>query len=200
MFDDAIRIELDLTRGKPAEAYRAAVAALARLGNIRTDADSQAARDKQFVSRRILTSAGYAALLTDRPGEAVEYFQRRLAIPMLGTETPDPRVQDSRFGALVAHAWLKQGTADKALAKVQEALAFYRDASADGYAGVSFNSDYAYALYVDALARAPGDAQRMRSLAEARRLLAALSPEAQRLVDIRRLSGWIAVAGSGAGS
>jgi tetratricopeptide (TPR) repeat protein len=199
LFEKATRIEMDLMRGHDAEAYRAAVATLAEVEGIQIAADSQADRERQFLMRRVLTSAGYAALQTDRPDEAVKYFERRTAIPALGTETPDPRVQQSRYGALVAHARVKQGRAQEALVQLQGALAFYRDASSRGAKGVTFTSDYAYALYVDALARAPGDTQRTRSLTEARRLLEKLSPEAQRLVDIRRLSGWIAAAGSGAG-
>jgi tetratricopeptide (TPR) repeat protein len=196
MFTETLEIEQALFRGNDEEAYRRAVATMARMDSIEPEAGSQASRDKQFLLRRLLAGSGYAALFTDHPEEAVRFFEQRLVTTVVGTEAPDLRAEKSRFGAAIAHAKLKQGRTQEAIAQVKESLAFYREAQSRGAKSVTFNNDYAYALYVDALARPNGDSQRARNLAEAQRLLDALAPAAQRLLDVRRLHDWIVAAGA----
>jgi tetratricopeptide (TPR) repeat protein len=196
MFIDTLEIEIDLYRGDYDQAYRRAGATIARVDGVEPVAGSQGARDKKFLVRRLLSAAGYAALFMGRPDEAVSYFERRIVLPLVGSDTTNPLVEKSRLSSAIAHARVKQGNTRDALTQVQESLGFYRDASSRGGKGLTFNSDYAYALYVDAIARPPGDAQRARNLQDAHRLLAELSPAAQRLADVRRLKGWIAAAES----
>ncbi|HXD82939.1 MAG TPA: hypothetical protein VN599_00765, partial [Rudaea sp.] len=69
-----------------------------------------------------------------------------------------------------------------------------------GAHGTNFRHDFAYALYVSAIA-APADAagqkQRRSDLDEAAKLLAGASTEAQKLADLRHVSGLIAAAARG---
>ena len=59
---------------------------------------------------------------------------------------------------------------------------------------MDFRRDYAYALYVDAIAQPAGASERTAELKEAAAQIAGASSEAQKLVDMRYVSGLVAAA------
>ena len=185
-------------QGKYEAAFNQSTAIIGRLDGIVLQPGAPQYLDRQFMLRQALDVAAVAALRSGRAEEVADLVQRRIPIPAPGNSYMDPLDERSRLNVLIAHARVKQDNAKEALAALPEILAFYRSKAGQGAKGVTFNRDFAYALYVDAIARAPGDAQRARDLAEASRLLDALSPEARNLVDLREISGWIAAAKAGA--
>ena len=97
----------------------------------------------------------------------------------------------------LAHALVLQGRTDEARAITEVEIPRYQAELKDGAGGLAFSKDYAYALYVDALARPAGDPRRGSNLASALRQLDAMSEEVNRLVDIRELRSRIENARSG---
>ena len=104
------------------------------------------------------------------------------------------RDEKSRAQVTLAHAIVLQGRFADARQVTETEVARYRDELQGGASGLSFTKDFAYALYVDALARPAGDSRRAANLAEASKQLNSLSAEANQLLDIRELRGWIAAA------
>ncbi len=80
---------------------------------------------------------------------------------------------------------------------LQPALTYYEGEQKAGADGTVFRNDYAYALYVSAIA-APSDAagrkQRDAALSQAAGLIAGASKEAQQLAEMRHTASLIAVA------
>ena len=98
---------------------------------------------------------------------------------------------------MLAHAIAQQSRGDEALKTLEPAMAYYRKQLQTGSKSTLFRRDFAYALYVSALAQddnAQGRAKRAANLAEATKLLDGLSAEAKQLAYMRLLSGWIAQA------
>ena len=80
---------------------------------------------------------------------------------------------------------------------LQPALAWYRQQQQAGAQETDFRYDFAYALYVDAIAQAAdaaGASQRSADLKEAAAQIDGASDEAKRLADMRYVSGLIAAA------
>ena len=87
----------------------------------------------------------------------------------------------------------QQDRAAEAREILQSALQHYRRAQQAGASGLTFRRDFAYALYVSALAANGADRTgRNAALAEAARVIAGVPADARRLVDVRELSDWIA--------
>jgi hypothetical protein len=98
---------------------------------------------------------------------------------------------------MLAHAMAKQDRAAEARDALRPALEYYRREQEAGASGLTFRRDFAYALYVSALAEADDPAGRARkdqALGQAAGLIAGTSAEARRLVDVREVSDWIAAA------
>jgi hypothetical protein len=146
------------------------------------------------VLRNALTTVSLAAIRTGRYGEAEAATRERQELPPNPYSELDPQDEKSRAQVTLAHAIVLQGRADEARQITETEIARYRDELKGGASGLSFTKDFAYALYVDALARPAGDARRAGNLAEARKQLESLSGEANQLLDIRELRGWIAAA------
>jgi len=91
-------------------------------------------------------------------------------------------------------SFMLQGRAEEARQITEAEIARYRGELNSVANGLSFNRDLAYALYVDALTRPEGEPRRAAELLEATRRLDLLSAEANQLLDIRELRGWIAAA------
>jgi hypothetical protein len=101
------------------------------------------------------------------------------------------------ISSVLADAVAMQGRNDEAQKTLQPALAYYREQLHAGANGTRFRHDYAYALYVSAIAQstdAAGAKQRKAELAAAAAQIAGASAEAQRLADMRYVSGLIAAA------
>jgi len=88
-----------------------------------------------------------------------------------------------------------QGRSEEAQQIVAPALEYFRAEEKAGAAGTWFRCDYAYALYVSALAHsdnAASSAQRKADLDEATRIIDGVSPEAKRMASVRDIAALIA--------
>ena len=109
----------------------------------------------------------------------------------------DARIDTSEAAATLAHALALQERNDEAQAILQPALAFYRQEQQAGAMGINFTDNFAYALYVSALAHADdsdGHAKRTADRADAVRLIDGSSAEAKQLASMREVSGLITAA------
>ncbi|MCY7313744.1 MAG: hypothetical protein LH491_09010, partial [Pseudoxanthomonas sp.] len=198
-FDQRTQARLRLIEGQPQAALSIARAELDRLGKLTLPTDNAGAqRMMRNVLRFNLSIGATAALQLDRAVEAEAMIRQWQAIPADDRSTNfDPRDLEARSSTLLAHAIALQGRGEEARTALAPALAYYRQQQEDGAKGTSFRGDLAYALYVSALTRAPGEKERMQQLAEAKRVLDGASAEARQLSDFRDLYGWIAAARSG---
>ncbi|MGB7739131.1 MAG: hypothetical protein WBM03_08445 [Steroidobacteraceae bacterium] len=162
-------------------------------GNIR-----DATTFRNNVLRNTLITAALAAIRTGRYGEAEAAARERFDLPPNPYSELDPQDEKSRAKVTLAHAIALQGRAGEARLITETEIARYRAELKDGASGLSFAKDFAYALYVDALARPVGDPRRAAELVEATKQLDSLSVEANQLLDIRELRGWITSARSAA--
>ena len=90
-----------------------------------------------------------------------------------------------------------QDRGDEARTILQPTYDYYQSEFKAGAHGTNFRRDYAYTLYVSALARpadAEGRAKRDAELAEAAKQVASVSAEAATLVYVRELAEQIAAA------
>jgi tetratricopeptide (TPR) repeat protein len=141
--------------------------------------------------------AAQAAVRLGRYREAETLARRWLAIPPNPTSEADPQITNSSARSVLAHALAMQGRGDQAQKALQPALAYYEGEQKAGAHGTTFRHDYAYALYVRAIASsadAAGQAQRKADLDQAAKLIAGTSAEAQKLSGMRQVSGLIASA------
>jgi hypothetical protein len=203
MYGDALQARLDLDQGNNQAAFDQATQLAARMraldfsqeqtgGNIR---DASAVR-ANFL-RNTLATLTLAALRTGRYGEAEAAARERAALPPNPFSELDPQDEKSRAQVTLAHALVLQGRADEARAITEVELSRYQGELEAGAGGLAFAKDHAYALYVDARTRAPGDPRRARNLTEALRRLDGMGAEVNRLVDIRELRERIDAARAG---
>ncbi|MHB8680147.1 MAG: hypothetical protein ACYC7G_10470, partial [Rudaea sp.] len=162
---------------------------------------AQADVNSKWMQQRLLDAnlrvAAAAAIRLGRAPQAEALARRWLAVPQDPTNAGDPRSRQSAAQVVVAHALVLQGRLDEARSTLQPALAWYREQQQAGATETDFRHDFAYALYVSAIA-APADMagqkQRRSDLDEAGKLIAGASVEAQKLVDMRYVTGLIAAA------
>ncbi|HET9693327.1 MAG TPA: hypothetical protein VFP48_03005 [Steroidobacteraceae bacterium] len=146
--------------------------------------------------RGVLTTESLAALrLGDFRAAEAAALERRDLPPNPYSEL-DPQDEISRSQVIAAHALAQQGRLDDARGLVVSEVERYRDERERGATGLSYSLDFAHALYVAALVERDGH-RRGALLGEATRLLRAMPPETQRLVDVRVLQEWIEAARGG---
>ena len=193
----AIKAGLQLDQGQPQAALATAVATIAVIDPIKVQPGNTGYLLKRNMLNGNLAIASVAALRAGRYVQAEALAHRWLAVPDDPTAEADPRTNSSRARASLAHAIALQSRSGEAQKTLQPALDFYRQEQQAGAKGTTFRHDYAYALYVSAIASsadAAGRAQRKQALADAAKLIAGASAEAQRMVDLRQVSGLIASA------
>jgi hypothetical protein len=158
-----------------------------------------AIRDAEIFRANLLRSQlairTLTALRLGRYGEAEQAARLRVDLPPNPNSLFDRQDEISRAQVTLAHALVGQGRLEEAVKILDVELARYRELQGQGAKGVSFQRDYAYARYVEAIARPTGDPRRANGLASARRTLDSLSAEARQLLDIRELYARIAAAG-----
>ncbi|MEO7477922.1 MAG: hypothetical protein ABIT64_01655, partial [Lysobacteraceae bacterium] len=143
-----------------------------------------------------LSIASHAAIDIGRPAQAEALARRWLAVSPDLTNS-EPEVDKARARVTLAHAIAAQGRLDEARTTLQPALDWYRKEQQAGAHETGFRRDFAYALYVDAIAQATdgaGASQRSTDLKDAAAQIDGASEEAKRLVDMRRVSVLIAAA------
>jgi hypothetical protein len=196
-----MRSRLRLSAGDPQGALAAIPAYIARIDAIAVPASNAAAT---FMKRNILDGnlgvAAAAAIRTGHYAQAEGFARRKLALPIDRTTEGDPEVSHNEARVLLAHAIALQGRFDEAHSTLQPALDHYRQQQAAGARETYFRRAFAYALYVDAIAQpadAAGRKQRKADLDEAAKQIAGASAEAQKLADLRYVSGLIAATARG---
>ncbi|MDH5175970.1 MAG: hypothetical protein OEX15_04815 [Gammaproteobacteria bacterium] len=206
MFDHALasaRARVELVMGNNNAAFNLATQTADRLRKLDLSGAKPSGGVRNFetfrtnVLRNVLVSVSLAAIRTGRYGEAEAAARERGALPPNPYSELDPQDERSRAAVTLAHAIVLQGRMEDARRISQPEVARYRAEVKEGGAGLTFNRDMAYALYVDALSRAAGDPSRAADLAEASKRLDLLSPEANQLLDVRELRSWIAGARAG---
>ncbi|HXS74102.1 MAG TPA: hypothetical protein VN725_08650, partial [Rhodanobacteraceae bacterium] len=196
--EQAVRGSMELAEGAPQAALADVTAEVARVDAVRVPAgDVISSYIRDNILRSNLGTAAIAALRLGRYRQAETLARRWLAIPSNSTSDADPQIKNSRAQSVLAHSMAMQGRNDEAQKALQPALAYYEGEQKAGAHGTTLRHDYAYALYVSAIASsadAPGRAQRKAALDAAAKLIAGASAEAQKLADMRQVSGLIASA------
>jgi len=196
------RSRLLLLRGSYDAALSNVTSAIETLQALSIPADNLSAeRLRAVILRGAYRTRTQAALGAGRYAEAEAVARDWLALPQNLFDDADPEIENSRARTELALALVMQDRADDAQAELAPALAHDRARQAAGARGTTFRLDYAYALYVSALAQptdAPGRSARGAALKEAAALLEGMSAEARQLSDARQLAGRISAARSGA--
>jgi hypothetical protein len=178
-------------------ALTSASAVLNQIDKVQIPANTNAARAHDNMARGGLSTATIAAIRLGQYADAEKFARRLGEVPTDPTDDRDPQEQASRVAGWLAHAVMKQGRGEEARSIIAPALAYYEREQKAGAKGTTFRRDYAYALYVSALAQADdsgGRAKRDADLGEAAKVLGGVSAEARQLADFRELAGWIAAA------
>lgn len=189
---------LQSAEGTTQTAFTNATAVVDRIGQIKVPAgDVNAGVLKGNILGANLGTASAAAVRLGRYAQAEALARRWLAVPASPVSEDDPQIKDSSARAILAHAIAMQGRNDEAQKTLQPALAYYEGEQKAGAHGTIFRRDFAYALYVSAIASstdAAGRVQRDAALTEAATLIAGASTEARQLADMRYVAGLIAAA------
>jgi hypothetical protein len=189
---------LQLAEGAPQTALATATAAVAEAEQVKIPpTDTVGINIQVSMLRANLSVAARAATQLGQYARAEKLARRWLRVPTNPISLSDPRAATSAARVVLAQAIAMQGRGDEARKALQPALAYYEGEQKAGADGTTFRHDYAYALYVSAIA-APGDAagrkQRDAALSQAAGVVAGASKEAQQLADMRNTASLIAVA------
>ena len=193
-----VNASLQLAAGNPEAALADAIAAIDAVAVVRY-ADSDI--NSKYLQRTLLDAglrvAATAAIQLGHPQQAEALARRWLAVSPDPTGTGDPQNRQSAAQAVIAHALVLEGRLDEARSTLQPALAWYRQQQQAGAQETDFRHDFAYALYVDAIAQAAdpaGASQHSADLTQAQAQIDGATDEAKRLIDMRRVSALIATA------
>jgi hypothetical protein len=206
MFDHALasaRARVELVRGNNNAAFDLATQTADRLRKLNLSGAKPSGGIRNFetfrsnVLRNTLISVSLSAIRSGRYGEAEAAARERGSLPPNPYSEADPQDERSRAAVTLAHAIVLQGRMEDARRISETEVARYRAEAKEGGAGLTFNRDMAYALYVDALSRPAADPGRAANLAEASKRVDLLTSEANQLLDIRELRNWIAEAKAG---
>jgi hypothetical protein len=195
---DGLRSRVLLVEGETQTAFSNASAVINRVEQIKVDGKNpNFERTRNNNLRYNLATAAMSAIRLGHGAQAEPLARQLVALPTDPGSQGDSQELAARNEATLAHAVALQGRGDETRTILQPALAYYEKEQQAGAHGTSFRRDYAYALYVDALARGPdadSRAKRDAELAEAARLIAGASAEVQKLSMVRELSDLIAAA------
>jgi hypothetical protein len=199
----SVQSRMDLARGRNQAAFDLSTQTANELRQLQAGIESDGSDRgteafRTNVLRQTLITAALAAIRTGRYGEAEAAARERGSLPPNPYSELNPEDERARAQVTAAHAILLQGNIEEARRLVEPELARYRTELQDGASGLSFAKDFAYALYVDASSRPAADSQRVGGLAEATTQLDSLPAEANQLLDLRELRGWITAAQAGA--
>lgn len=189
--NEAIAALVELLQGRDAAGYARAAAALQRIRTLPQGKGQQATVGRIAITRQVLRTTARAALRTGRYAEAEALIREAMALPATGRRPEDPRNVAASGRVQLAHAVVLQGRRQEARELIAPDVARYAELRRGGATGLTFSRDYAYALYVDAMASEEA-VRRNQRLDEAGRVLGALSAEARQLRSVRELERRIA--------
>ncbi len=200
---DAWRSALLLINGDPATALDVASRTAERIRAVDVPADDRSTQEmRNSILHGTLIGVIDPALVLGRYAEAETASREQLALPANPNTGFDVEDAAAATRMAIAHALAGQGRLVESRELVRPALERYRAEQQQGAVGVTFTTDFAYALFVSAISEADdatGRARRDADLAEASRLLATLSAEARQLWRTRQVQRWIAEAREAAG-
>lgn len=189
---------LQLAEGDTKAALATANAAVGQAEQIKVPAsDINTVFLRDNILRGNLGIAAQAALRLGDYTQAEALARRWLKVPASAISMADPRVQTSIVDAVLANAIALQGRNAEARNTLKPALEYYETEQKAGATSTRFRHEYAYALYVAAIASptdAQGIAQRKSDLSQAEKLIDGASDEARKLANLRYLSSLIAAA------
>jgi hypothetical protein len=188
--DDMVASSIDLVEGRSEAAYRRAAEGLQRVRAAPVGKEQQVSVLRTSTLRFALATTARAALRSGRAAEAEVLMKELMALPLTHRRPEDPQDVIAALRIVLAHAVALQGRGAEARSLVAPDVARYAAQRKAGATGLTFVTDYAYALYVDALGTDDAGARRGR-VAEAGRLLETLSAEAQRLRTVQELRRWL---------
>ena len=184
---------LQLYTGDPQAALTTTTAAISSVDGVKVPENDNVALNMQRLSlRTYLMRGAAAAIMLGRYPQAEALSRRALNLPRPPFSNDDPRDASSSSAAVLAHALAMQGRNDEARKTLQPALAYYHEQQQAGAHDTFFRHDFAYALYVNAIAQPAGASERATDLKEATAQINGASVEAQKLADMRYVSGLIA--------
>jgi hypothetical protein len=204
MVTESLEWRIALARGDDQAAFDGARKTISRLVPLETGSLSRGVviRDggafRNNILRQLYITSSLAALRLGRYADAEADSRARAKLPPNPYSEIDPQEEISRAQVTLAHAVARQGRLEEARKIADAELVRYRAALKQGAGGLTFERDYAYALYAHAISQpadAEGRARKAADLAEAAKALGRLTNEARQLVDVRELSKWIAEAG-----
>ncbi len=195
---DGLRSRLLLAEGETQNAFTNVSAVINRVEQVKVDAKNpNFERTRNNSLRYNLSTAATSAIRLGHAAQAETLARQLVAVPHDPGSQSDPQELAARHGTILAHAVALQGRGDETRTILQPALAYYEKEQQTGAHGTTFRRDYAYALYVDALARgtdADSRTKRDAELTEAAKLITGASAEVQKLSMVRELSDLIAAA------
>ncbi len=195
---DGLRSRVLLAEGETQAAFTNVSAVISRVEQVKVDAKNpNFERTRNNSLRYNLSTAATSAIRLGHAAQAETLARQLVAVPHDPGSQSDPQELAARHGTILAHAVALQGRGDETRTILQPALAYYEKEQQTGAHGTTFRRDYAYALYVDALARgtdADSRTKRDAELTEAAKLITGASAEVQKLSMVRELSDLIAAA------
>jgi len=190
------RAYMELAAGNYPAALDKAVAAVAYVDGLKIDESNSAGRQFQNdLLNAALDVAVTAALMLDRSEQAEPLARRRVDLPRIRYGNPYKDLAQRQIQLAAALAQLGKGA--EAQTVLATTLEEFREKAKAGATGTDFRTDFAWALYVEALSQesdAAGRSARRRALDEAARQIEACSPEVRQLRDVRELATRIAAA------
>jgi hypothetical protein len=182
---------------QPQAAFVSTNKAIGELNNIKISAGE---RNGNLIRDNFLRFAykngSDSAIQLGQYAKAETLARQRLAVPSDNrSSNNNPRIETNSARTVLAHSIIMQGRREDALKELEPALEYYRSELQAGAKGTTFRLDFAYALYVSALARqvnAEGIKLRTADLAEANKQLQGMTVEAQQLSTVHQMASWIA--------
>jgi hypothetical protein len=188
--------------GEYAAALEEATRIAADVRKIEIPPDNLNARDvRANFMRNVLLTAATAAIKSGRYAEGETAARELVELPPDPVAFGDPEDDRALARTLLAHAIARQDRATEAREVLQPALDHCQRAQAGGAAGLTYRRDCAHALYVSSLTESDdpaGRARRDAAVSQAAGLIAGMSGEAHRLVDVRDVNDLIGAARGGA--
>ena len=196
--EQGLRARVQLLEGERQAALTNAIAVLSSTEQVKPPApNGNFERSKRNTLRWNLFTAVNAALRLGRGAQAESLARQLVALPPDQNSNVNWQELSARASIFLAHAVAMQDRGDEARTILQPTYDYYQSEFKAGAHGTNFRRDYAYTLYVSALARpadAEGRAKRDAELAEAAKQVASVSAEAATLVYVRELAEQIAAA------
>ena len=188
--DDLVASSIAVIEGRSEAAHELAAATLRRVRAAPVADDVQWSVMRNGSLQFALRVTTRAALRTGRAAEAEALVKEMMTLPINQRRPEDPQDIVSGMRVMLAHAVAAQGRHAEARTLISPDVARYTAERKSGATGLTFTTDYAYALYVDALGIEDAGL-RARRLDEAGRTLDALSGEARQLRTVLELRRWI---------